>query len=88
MATTTYDTTAEWSASARYTAADDTDVLISNPSALTRLSFTITDSDTLPTTSVTRGSLVARESSQDIALVSGERLWLASPQPSSAAIEV
>jgi hypothetical protein len=88
MATEIYETGPQWSASARYTASSDVDVLISNPSALTRITFTITQSDTVPTTSVTLGSLVPREGSQDLALESGDRLWLASPQPASAAIEV
>jgi hypothetical protein len=80
MAATAYDPTTAWTAAARYTAAAETPVKISNPNVQTRrfVGWTITTSDTIPTIDPSYANPIAPGESDSASptLAIGERLWL------------
>ena len=75
MASTEYTLTADWSATNRYTAGADVDVLISNPSGYS-LRFELTGTDATPALAARRGHPIGPGQSRAMQLTSGERLWL------------
>lgn len=88
MATTSYDVPTAWDSSARYNAASDVDVLLSNHNNLRRLYFTITTSTSTPSVAIRKASFVEPGTTKAMQLVTGEYLWLAAETESSAALEV
>lgn len=87
MASTPYDALENvWSASHRYTATADVDILLSNPSSGI-LYFALTTSDTNPGIEPRRAHPLRPKSGRPMRLTTGERLWLAG-EDSFAVIEV
>ncbi len=76
MTTTTYDLTAGWDATNRYTASGETDVRLCNNGVAPNF-WAITTDDTEPTIQVSRGVMVAPGGSDSFILEDGERLWIA-----------
>ena len=75
-----------WQAANRFTAAADTDVILSNPSS-DIVYFALTTSDTPPAASPRRTNPLKPNERQPMVLASGERLWVAG-YGAYAAIEV
>ena len=76
MATTIYPLPTTWGSTARYTAAGDVDVLLSNPNDDTTIHFEITTSDTTPTINPSASASLTPKLSQSIALATDDRLWI------------
>jgi hypothetical protein len=72
-----YTANTAWSASARYTAAADADILLSNASAQFTVLWTLTTSDTAPSITPSQANALAPDQSFPMQLASGERLWMA-----------
>jgi len=88
MATADYTLTGEWSASARYTAAADVDAYLANTSLSFPLSWATTTGDTAPTVAVARAAKILPAEGLGVQLLSGDRVWFASPSgQGSAAVE-
>ncbi|ARE40921.1 hypothetical protein RGUI_2780 [Rhodovulum sp. P5] len=77
MPTTPYTVAADWGAGARYTAATDEDVRITNPSTQHVLWWDVTTDDTPPTTPPAGTNAVKPLEGQPLGLIAGERIWLA-----------
>lgn len=76
MASTAYDAlTKNWTVESRFTAAADTDILLSNPSNEI-VHFSLTVDDSAPAISPARGHPLKPLSVLAMQLKSGERLWL------------
>lgn len=74
--TTTYTLTNDWSASARYTAAAETPVRVSNPNDHTAIKMVITDGDTTPSDDPSGCLTILPGQSTTTTLATGERLWV------------
>lgn len=90
MALTNYTLTASASATNRYTAAAETDVLLSNPSEWHVMAWTLTTSDTSPTADPANWNKIGPREARAMTLALGERLWMACPsgRPLIAALEI
>ncbi|ANT39925.1 hypothetical protein RGUI_4120 [Rhodovulum sp. P5] len=77
MPTTLYTLDADWSASARFTAATDMDINIGNPSTWARLSWDLTTDDTPPAVAPALATPMLPGAEKGLQLRAGERLWLA-----------
>ena len=86
MATTQYNLDRLWQASARYTAAGDIDVLITNPTQFPAF-WWITTNDTAPTINYETANPIGALGSQAISLATGERVWLAGPDMATANVQ-
>jgi len=84
MADTPYKASDSWSETARYTAAEDVDVLLS--AVLNSLTFSITADDVAPAFPAGHGHPVAAGASLPMKLKAGERLWIASSHGSAVAL--
>ena len=87
MATTTYSLTNTWSSSARYTSSGSNDVRVSNPNDNVAIFFTLTNSDSAPSTDPAGSNKLLPGDKETIALSDGDRLWV-SGQTGFAALEV
>lgn len=77
MASTPFDSLAkDWTVGSRFTAAADTDILLSNPSS-DYVHFALTLDDTAPTIPAKRANPLKPMSVQPMQLRAGERLWMA-----------
>lgn len=76
MASTYFDLEDDWSATNRYTAAADVDILVSNSGGYA-VRWSITSNDTAPTIPVSRAHVLGIGDRLPLQLSSGERLWLA-----------
>ena len=87
MASTVYTLSNIWSTAAKYTAAAEVDILISNPNGNTVVTWTITASDTLPTVEESAGHPLLPHTSRAMTLASGERLWTTGPTGTFSTLE-
>lgn len=76
MATTVYTLESGWSATNRYTAGSETDVQVSNPNDTTAIHWTITTSDTVPSTDPANANKILVGDKQSLTLATGDRLWV------------
>lgn len=77
MASTAFDKLKNtWEAANRFTAAVETDVLVTCTSGH-MVRWSITADDTPPTISVGQGHIIAEHDARAMKLKTGERLWLA-----------
>lgn len=83
--TTIYDLVTGWSATNRYTASGDTDVLVSNVGG-GWLRWATTTDDTAPTIPYSSGHMIKPGEGRAMTLADGARLWLAGTD--KAALEV
>lgn len=80
MSATEYTLAGSWNATARYTAAADTDVLLVNPLSERDqiILFTTTTSDTAPAIAPQRAAFIRYgDAPRSMKLLAGERLWIA-----------
>lgn len=77
--TNTYELSVDWSESARYTASEDIDIGIGNPSvgAGQVVRYARTDDDNVPTLSITSANVLQPGETKGMQLLNGERIWFA-----------
>ncbi|PTW48336.1 hypothetical protein [Rhodovulum kholense] len=78
---------AAWSPAAQFSVAEDTDVLLSNPSPYFRLVWTVTTSTDAPAVGVDQANPLLPSSGMPMTLYAGETLHLAGTAGAPAGVE-